>query len=109
MRKKIVTLILLFTLAIILLTACGGNLTAPRNGTYRQEGLISQTWTFSGTNEIQMSTAAGFINARGTWRIEGNNIYITTNMFGTETVSRHLITEITRNSFMLDGARFNRQ
>jgi len=112
---RLVLFCLIFVLPIMVLSACGGgSLSAPQNGTYRAddgllEGWLAQTWTFSGTNDITLSTAGGLINTRGTWRIDGDRLYITTTMFGSETTSRYLITEITRNSFFIDGAKFVRQ
>jgi len=101
---------------LALFSACGGGgtLSAPQNGTYKADdglldGWLAQTWTLSGTNDITLTAAGGLISTRGTWRMDGEWMYITASMFGTESTSRHLITEITKNSFFVDGAHFVRQ
>ncbi|MCL2408136.1 MAG: hypothetical protein FWC96_00765 [Oscillospiraceae bacterium] len=105
--KKLSILILAITM-ILVIAGCGGNLSRPANGTYRSEGLIPQTWTFSGSNEITLS-AGGIISTRGTYTISGNRLTVTTSMFGVDTTTVYTITEITRNSFFIDGTRFVRQ
>ena len=109
MKKRYVACSLVLVMMVLMLTACGGNLNAPRNGTYVSEGLISQTWTFSGSNEIELSAVGGLVSTRGTWSIEGNRITIVTTLLGVETVQTNTITEITRNSFRVDGILFERQ
>jgi hypothetical protein len=112
--KKMITFVFLASLIIGLFAACGGGeLSVPQNGTYSSgEGLFAETWTFSGTNEISLSVADGQINSHGTWEINDGYIYVTSYIFGIEgieTTSRHRITEITRDSFFIDGTRFERQ
>ena len=107
--RRILALLMVAIPLVVIITACGSSLDAPRNGTYRQEGLLSQTWTFSGTNDISMSTAGGLINANGTWSIDGDRLTVTITMLGSQTSSIYTITDITRNSFYIDGARFVRQ
>jgi len=114
MKIRKLTMIIAALFVLLIIAACGGNLSAPANGTYRADegvldGWLAQTWTFSGNNEITLTAAGGIISTRGTWRIDGDRIYITTTMFGIESTSRYLITEITRDSFFIDGARFVRQ
>jgi len=105
--KRLFVLILAVT--IILATAgCGGG-GSPANGTYRSEGLLGQTWTFSGRNEITMSAVGGLVSTSGTYTISGTRISITTSVLGIETTVSHTITNITRNSFYIDGTRFVRQ
>jgi hypothetical protein len=86
----------------------GGGRDAPRNGSYRSEGIIPQVWTFSGSNDITMSVG-GVLSASGTWRINGNRLTVTASMFGFESTSTYTITDITRNSFRIDGELFVRQ
>jgi len=109
MRTKITAVALLAVLLIATLAACGGEMTAPRNGTYRSEGLLAQTWTFSGTNDVTMSTAGGLVSSSGTYAINGNRLTITSTLLGTETTSGYTITEITRDTFRIDGTLFTRQ
>jgi len=104
--KRIVAIILVLVLTIAL-TACG-NLSTPANGTYTSEGFITQTWTFSGRNEITMTTAGGLISSHGTYTISGDSLSITSSLFGVETTTRYRITEITSRSFYIDGVRFNK-
>ena len=104
--KKLFVLILAVTI-ILAIAGCGSS--GPANGTYRSEGLLGQTWTFIGRNEITMSAAGGFISTSGTYMISGTRISITTTVLGIETTVSHTITNITRNSFYIDGARFVRQ
>jgi len=108
-KKKVIALTLTAVLVAIVLAACGGELAAPANGTYRSDGLLSQTWTFSGSNNVTMSTVGGLVSSSGTWTIDGNRLTITSTMFGSQTTSGYTITEITRNSFRIDGTLFRRQ
>ena len=103
--KKIFILAVSF-LAII--TACGG-LSKPKNGTYKSVGFISQTWTFTGSDEITLSTAGGLISTSGTYKISGDTIYITSSLLGSETTSSYKITEITSDSFFINGEKFVKQ
>jgi len=107
--KRIFISALMAALLVITLVACGGELTQPANGTYRSEGLLSQTWTFSGTNDVTMSTVGGLISGSGTWTIDGNRLTINSTLLGMESTTGYTITEITRNSFRIDGTLFTRQ
>ena len=76
--------ILVMGLCLLLLTnsiGCsvfgGGSL----DGTYKTNGLISNTFTFSG-NDVVMSAFG--ISAEGKYRIDGNHIYINYNLWGKE-------------------------
>ena len=115
MWKKIVALaVFAMVIIAIFMVFSNGYLSEPANGTYRADdglldGWLAQTWTFSGTNNITLTAAGGIISTRGTWRMNGDWIYITVSMFGVESTSRHLITQITRDSFFIDGAHFVRQ
>ena len=116
MNKQIVTknlkITVVFALLLILIMtifiACEENLSSPKNGTYKSdEGLISQTWTFSGNNNITLAT--GIISSKGTYRIEGETLYVTSSLLGIETTSSYTITEITAKSFFIDGTKFTKQ
>ena len=96
--------VILFTLA-----SCGGSLDAPRNGTYKSDGLLSQTWIFSGDNEITLSTVGGLVSTSGTYTISGDRLTITSSLLGVESTSGYKITEITRDSFFIDGTKFVKQ
>ena len=108
--KRIGILLVIATLLLTVLVACGGSLDKPRNGTYKSdEGLLSQTWTFSGTNTITLSTGGGLVSTTGTYSINGTKLSVTATMFGTESTSGYTITEITLNSFYIDGTKFVKQ
>jgi hypothetical protein len=96
------------SLVLALFTACG-SMNKPQNGTYKSSGMISQTWTFSGSNKITLSTAGGLISSSGTYTISGDTLSVTSNLFGTETTSTYTITEITSKSFFIDGEKFVKQ
>ena len=107
--KRIIscTLVLLLVLS---LAACGGGLTRPKNGTYKSnEGLLSQTWTFSGTNDITLSAGGGLISTKGTYTINGEKLTVTASLLGVESTSGYTITEITSKSFFIDGTKFVKQ
>ena len=107
--KKLITLTLIFIIMAILLVSCGSNLSAPKNGTYKSEGLISQTWTFSGKNEVTLVAIGGIATSRGTYSINGDKLTVTSTMWGTTTTSTYTITEITSKSFYIDGTKFIKQ
>ena len=111
MGKRIITVVLVIVLLGTFLAACGGgNLSKPKNGTYKSdEGLLSQTWTFSGTNDITLSTGGGLISTKGTYKTDGNKLTITSSLFGVESTSGYTITEITAKSFFIDGTKFIKQ
>jgi len=104
--KKLLLLVLMVTI-ILAIAGCGSS--GPANGTYRSDGFLGQTWTFSGRNEITMSVVGGLVGTSGTYTINGSRISITTSVLGIETTVSHTITNITRNSFYIDGTRFVRQ
>jgi hypothetical protein len=106
--KRILALLLVITL-VMTLAACGGNLSAPKNGTYKSDGLLSQSWTFSGKDEITLSAAGGLIGTSGTYTISGTTLKVTASMFGSESTTSYKITEITSKSFFIDGTKFIKQ
>jgi len=108
MRKNVIAMIVLLVV-MFALSACGGALDKPKNGTYRSDGILSQTWTFSGNNEITMSSIGGIVSSSGTYTISGDKLTITSSMLGTETTSGYTITEITSKSFFIDGSKFTKQ
>ena len=59
-----------------MLAACSGS---GLSGTYKSQGLIAQTFTFS-SNNVTMSAFG--VNASGTYKISGGNITITYSIFG---------------------------
>lgn len=75
-QKKIVVVLVVLCMAFSL-TACGNKL----SGTYTSEGVISQTFSFNGDN---VTMSAFGIDASGTYKIEGDSITITYNLFGSE-------------------------
>lgn len=70
-------IILLILCMVVSFTACGNKL----EGTYVSEGLIAQSLKFEG-DKITMSAFG--INATGTYKIEGDSITFTYNLFGSE-------------------------
>ena len=107
--KKLIALALALVLTLSLLAACGGPLTSPKNGTYRSGGILSQTWTFSGSNNITVTTLGGLVSAKGTYLVSGNTLTMTTSFLGEKTTSSYTITEITSTSFFIDGEKFVKQ
>lgn len=77
-KLRLLSVLLAVVLCATILTACGGS---KLDGTYRSQGLISQSFTFDGD---QVTMSAFGINASGTYRIEGNQIIITYTLFGQE-------------------------
>ena len=109
--KRITACILIIGLALALV-ACGGNLSKPANGTYKSaEGLISKTWTFSGNNDITQSSGGGLITTTGTYSINGTKltVIVTSKILEIESTIDYTITEITPNSFFIDGTKFVKQ
>ena len=110
MVKRIISAALTVVFLGMLLAACGGSLSKPNNGTYKSnEGLLSQTWTFSGTNNITLSAGGGLISTTGIYRIDGNKLTITASLLGVESTTGYIITEITSKSFFIDGIKFMKQ
>jgi len=105
--KKTITIILTLALVLTLLAACGnGSLSSPKNGTYKAP---LQTWTFSGKDEITVSTLGGFISSDGTYSVSGTTLTMTTSLLGQSTTTSYKITEITSKSFFIDGEKFVKQ
>lgn len=77
-KRQLLSGLLAVILCVTMLTACAG---AKLDGTYRAQGLISQSFTFDGD---QVTMSAFGMNASGTYRIEGDRIIITYNLFGQE-------------------------
>jgi len=106
--KKVITFALVLAAAIVLFAGCSGSLTKPKNGTYKSAGILSQTWTFSGSNELTVSTAGGLIGTSGTYTISGNKLtFKSTGILASTT--GYTITEITSKSFFIDGEKFIKQ
>ena len=108
--KRTIILAILVSSLLTLIAACGASgLSKPKNGTYQSSGIISQTWTFTGSNSITLSTVGGLISSNGTYEISGNTMNITSSLLGVETTSSYTITEITSNSFFINGEKFVKQ
>jgi hypothetical protein len=105
-RKRIAAAILIACLAAALFAACGGALSKPNNGTYRSEDNL-QSWTFTGSNEITLSFG-GLLSTDGTYEIDDDEMLITTTGLLAST-SSYTITEITAESFFIDGTKFIKQ
>jgi hypothetical protein len=105
--KRILTVLLAFAL-IATLAACGGALGKPVNGTYKSDdGILSQTWTFSGSDKITLSY--GLVSSSGTYKVDGETLTVESELFGQTTTSSYTITEITKTSFFIDGTKFIKQ
>ena len=76
-RTRIIIIVLVLCVVFTILSGCSGG--APK-GTYKSQGLISQTFTFS---DDKVTMSAFGINANGTYKINGSNITITYSLFGT--------------------------
>jgi hypothetical protein len=107
MMKRIGSLALAVIMCLTLVTACGGSLSKPQNGTYKSDDFLGQTWTFSSGDNITLSV--GIISSKGTYRIDGETLYVTSSLLGTETTSSYTITEIKSDSFFIDGTKFIKQ
>ena len=77
-KVQLLSLLLVVILCATMLTACGGS---KLDGTYHSQDLISQSFTFDGD---QVTMSAFGINASGKYRIEGDKIIITYDLFGQE-------------------------
>ena len=77
-KLRLLSVLLAVVLCATMLTACGGS---KLDGTYRSQGLISQSFTF---DEDQVTMSAFGMNASGTYRIEGDQIIIIYSLFGQE-------------------------
>ena len=82
-KLRLLSVLLAVVLCATMLTACGGS---KLDGTYRSQGLISQSFTFDGD---QVTMSAFGVNASGTYRIEGDQIIITYSLFGQEYTWEH--------------------
>ena len=77
-KRQLLSVLLAVILCATMLTACGGS---NLDGTYRSQGLISQSFTFDGD---QVTMSAFGMNASGTYQIDGDQIIITYTLFGQE-------------------------
>ena len=77
-KLRLLSVLLAVVLCATMLTACGGS---KLDGTYRSQGLISQSFTFDGD---QVTMSAFGMNASGTFQIDGDQIIITYTLFGQE-------------------------
>jgi len=100
--RKFIPVLLMLAILLFTLTAC--NDPKLKNGTYKSDELISQTWTFSGTNDVTWSAG---ITLQGTYEINGETLIVKEKTTGIERDFK--ITEITPTSFFLDGTKFIKQ
>jgi len=107
--KRIGTTILLAILMLTCLSACSIS-SKPSNGTYKSdEGLLSQTWTFSGSNDVVISMGSGLVRTSGTYTIDGNTLSVSATLLDVPYTTSYTITEVTSNSFFIDGTKFIKQ
>jgi hypothetical protein len=101
--KKVLLITVALCLVLTTLVGCsGGGL----SGTYKSQGLISQSFTFSGSDKVTMSAFG--INANGTYKISGNTMTITYSLFGFES-SWDCKYEKKGSSIYIDGTEFIKQ
>ncbi|MDR2360436.1 MAG: hypothetical protein LBD85_04030 [Oscillospiraceae bacterium] len=105
--KKIAFLVASVLAVVLLLSACGGGDTL--NGAYKSdEGILSQTWTFSGSNKITLSAGGGLIGTEGTYEISGGDMIVTSSLFGVETVTNYSFQRDGKN-IIIEGTVFYKQ
>lgn len=75
---RLLSALLIVILCVTTLVACGGS---KLHGTYRSQGLFSQSFTFDG-DHVTMSAFG--IHASGTYQISGDQIIITYTLLGQE-------------------------
>lgn len=104
MVKKIRMAVSLFLClaGICTLTACGNN---ELKGSYKSQGLISQTFTFDG-DKVTMSAFG--LNASGTYEIKDDKINITYSLFGKEQTWSQPFSR-TDDGFTISGTEFKKE
>lgn len=99
--------VILITLAVCFLltslTACSGS---KLSGTYKSGGLLSQSFTFSGSNNVSMSAFGLSIN--GTYKISGGTMTITYSLLGVST-SWDCTYKKSGNTITINGTAFTKQ
>jgi hypothetical protein len=91
---------------LLLFAACGGS---SLNGAYKSdEGILSQTWTFSGTNEVTLSAGGGLIATEGTYTLGENKITVKSSLFGVENVTNYSFKRDGKN-IIIDDTVFYKQ
>ena len=101
--KKGILITMALCFIITALAACsGGGL----SGTYKSQGLVSQSFTFSGGDKITMSAFG--INADGTYKISGDKMTITYSIFGIES-SWSCKFEKKGGKIYIEGTEFTKQ
>lgn len=99
--KKTIAGVLVILCMVFLLTACGNKL----SGTYASTGVISQTFSFNG-DSVTMSAFG--IDTSGTYKIDGDTIIITYNLFGSEQSMTQSFKK-DGNTIYIGGTAFNKQ
>ncbi len=99
--KKVITIVLLFCLILTFLAACSTN--NKLSGTYKSKGIIAQTFTFSGDNNVTMSAFG--INASGTYKLDEDAMSITYNLLGME-YTWNCKFEKSGSSIFIEGTEF---
>ena len=100
--KRVLFIALAICILMMTLSACAGGL----RGTYRSQGLISQTFTFSGSDKVTMSAFG--INANGTYKINGDKMTITYTIFGMDSTWSCNYSK-SGKSVYIDGTEFVKQ
>lgn len=98
--KKIFFL-LIAVLMMLFLCSCGSKL----KGTYTSQGLIAQTFTFSGSN---VTMSAFGVNASGTYKIKDNQIEIIYSLFGSDYTWSQSFSK-SGNTISIGGTEFKKQ
>jgi hypothetical protein len=106
MPKRVFVLTLALVLTLTTLAACGGSLSKPNDGSYKSEDGV-QTWEFEEPNKITL-IFDGLLSMKATYEIDDGEIFITTTGVLASTTS-YAITEITAESFLIEGIKFTKQ
>jgi outer membrane lipoprotein-sorting protein len=107
MKRKITAILLALALCAALLAGCGGS--GQLKGAYKSsESILSQTWTFSGTDSVTLSAGGGLIATEGTYTLSGDKMTITSSLFGQETVTSYTVIRDGKN-IIVDGTVFYKQ
>jgi hypothetical protein len=108
MKRRITATALTIALCAALLAGCGGG-GGELKGAYKSdEGILSQTWTFSGSNKVTLAAGGGLITTEGTYTMSGDKMTITSHLFGQETVTSYNVIRDGKN-IIVDGTVFHKQ
>lgn len=98
---RLLSVLVAIILCVTMLTACGDS---KLDGTYRSQGLISQSFTF---DEDQVTMSAFGMNASGTYQIDGDQIIITYNLLGQEYTWEQSFSQ-SGNAIKIGGTEFKK-